>query len=326
LASGKPDLRPLDSAVLALRFPASVLRVWGADERRREQIREHLVEECDAVALDGDAMAIVPKPGDPAVFDAGLHWSRRVLTMLESSAIDGPRILISPAELLLRGNEVLGLFDDVAEDIAERPPDLRPNNTYLTTWAAETLETSWDLRSSGAYRGPSGREVPLVQVLGRKISTAPWRNPGLLGRKIESTARPDLQRLLEDHLKDTVVRVTGPPGCGKSRLVWELLQSKARMFLWLQAHPERRRALTLAQQIEEQLLEPHDDQDSDPLHPQLDVHRKPENDLSSRASHAMRLTRSSRCWPPANPPMDRSTWCATTSNRSRRKISSSCWR
>jgi len=266
-------MRPLNTSSLTLQYPTSVLRIWGGDDRSRSQVREAVVDNCHAVELADDALAIIPRPGDPAVFDAGLHWSRRILANLESST-DGPRILLSPAELLLRGSEILGLHDDVGDDVAARPPDLPPNHAYLTTWAAQTLETSWDLKSSGAYRGPSGREVPLVRAARRTISTAPWRNPSLLGKRIEATPRPELEGVLSEHLKDRVIRVTGPPGCGKTRLVWETLQHDARMFLWLQAQPERRNSLSLAEQLSGQLLDSDATRELDPLHPRVDAHRR----------------------------------------------------
>jgi hypothetical protein len=246
-------MNPSDSIALARQYPTSVVRVWGSDARTRAKVRDALLSQCQAVELEGEALAIIPQPGDPAVFDAGVHWSRRVLAGLEGTT-DGPRILLSPAELLLRGSEVLGVHDDVAGDVVARPPQLHPNRAYLTTWAAQTLEASWDLKPSGAYRGPSGREVPLVLAGDRVVSTAPWRNPALLGRRIESTSRPELEGVLADHLDDRIIRVTGPAGCGKSRLVWETLQREARMFLWLQAQPERRSGLSLAQQLANQLL------------------------------------------------------------------------
>ncbi|MDH3403531.1 MAG: tetratricopeptide repeat protein [Acidobacteriota bacterium] len=266
-------MRPLDPASLALSYPTSILRVWGANRASRERVREAILGTCDAIELDDHALAIVPKPADPAIFDAGLQWSRKALAAVEA-AVDGPRVLLSPAEILMRGGEVLGVHDDVAQDVTERPPNLRPNEAYLTTWAAQTLEMSWDLQSGGGYRGPSGRHVPLVRAAGRSISTAPWRNAALLGRRIPWTPRPEIGGLLDEHLEDSVVRVTGPPGCGKSRLVWETLQHRASIFLWLHAQPERRQGPSLAQQIAEQLLEPREDRAFDPLHPRLEPHRR----------------------------------------------------
>jgi tetratricopeptide (TPR) repeat protein len=264
-------MNPTDA--LAQQYPTSVVRIWGSDAQTRSQVREAILSQCQAVQLEGEALAIIPQPGDPAVFDAGVHWSRRVLAGLEGTP-DGPRILLSPAELLLRGSEVLGIHDDIALDVVAKPPQLAPNRAYLTTWAAQTLETPWTLKPSGAYRGPSGREVPLVRAGARMVSTAPWRNPGLLGRSIESTSRPELEGLLGDHLDDRIIRVSGPAGCGKSRLVWETLQRRARMFLWLQAQPKRRSGLTLVQQLADQLVQPGDDAGLDPLHPRLDPSRR----------------------------------------------------
>lgn len=266
-------MKPLDPAALALRYPTSILRVWGSDEGTCGRVRDSILEKCDAVELEDGALAILPAGGDPAVFDAGLHWSRRMLARFEATS-DGPRILLSPAELLLRGREVLGVHDDVAVHVHSAPPKLRPNQAYLTTWAAQTLETPWDLQPGGSYRGPSGKEVPLVRAAGPMAATAPWRNPGLLGRRIPATPRPELQSSLEQRLRDSVVRVTGPAGCGKSRLVWETLQHKACMFLWLQAHPRRRGGQGLAQQIAERLLQPRDDREFDPLQPRLDPQRR----------------------------------------------------
>jgi len=247
-------VKTLDSASLALRYPTSVVRVWGSDRASCDLVRDTLLEECDAVGLEDDALAIVPTPGDPAVFDAGLHWSRRMLAKLEGAA-DGPRILLSPAEVLLRGTEVLGIHDDITDNLSRRPPVLDANHAYLTTWAAQSLETSWDLTPSGTYRGASGQQVPLVQATSQTAAVTPWRNPGMLGRQIMSTRRPELEKNLEEHLDDRVIRVTGPVGCGKTRLVWETLHRKQRTFLWLQAHPARRRGLSLARQIAEHVLE-----------------------------------------------------------------------
>lgn len=268
-------MQPLDATSLTLRYPTSVVRLWGGTDDDREQLRDAVLEHCQAVAVGDSALAIPPTAGDPAVFDAGLHWSRQVLARLEGTA-DGPRILLSPAELLLRGTEVLGLHDDIGDDVGASPPDLPGSQTYLTTWAAQTLESSWDLRPSGAYRGPSGREVPLMRAASRVMTTAPWRNPGLLGRRVEQTPRPELEGVLVEHLDDRIIRITGTTGCGKTRLVWETLQHEARMFLWLQAQPERRRGLSLLQQLAGQLLTPSHGGDLDPLHPRIEPHRQGE--------------------------------------------------
>ncbi len=261
---------PVADSPLAVRHPTSVLRVWGADGAR-DQVREAVLGGCQAVEVGPDALAIVPEPGDPGVFDAGLHWSRRVLSQLEVSP-DGPRVLISPAEVLLRGREVLGVHDEIADEVGRRAPTLKSNDIYLTTWAAQTLETSWDLQASGSYRGPSGREFPLVRAMARVRSRAPWRNPEILGREVESTPRPELEAVLAEHLHDPVIRVTGPAGCGKTRLVWETLERSGAIFLWLQAQPERRGGLSLSQQVVDELLDPHHAED--PHRPVLDPERR----------------------------------------------------
>ena len=112
----KTVMPPLDSTTLALQYPTSVLRIWGGSDQARGHLREAVLDHCHAIELADGGLAITPRPGDPAVFDAGLHWSRKILANLEASD-DGPRILISPAELLLRGSEVLGVHDDVGNDV-----------------------------------------------------------------------------------------------------------------------------------------------------------------------------------------------------------------
>lgn len=298
-------MNPLDPATLALRYPTSILRIWGTDAAIGARVRDSILRECDAVELDDGGLAILPEGGDPAVFDAGLHWSRRMLAKFEATG-DGPRILLSPAELLLRGREVLGVHDDVAVHVHKAPPNLRPAEVYLTTWAAQTLETPWDLQPGGSYRGPSGKEVPLVRAAGPVASTAPWRNPGLLGRRIPATPRLELQGALEQRLRDTVIRVTGPAGCGKSRLVWETLQRQACMFLWLQAHPRRRGGQNLAQQIAERLLQPRNENEFDPLQPHLDPQRRRFKDEALIDGGEARTTQSvaamlSACEPSSGP-------------------------
>ena len=276
-------MHPIDSSALALRYPTSIVRVWGSTAYNRQRVREAVLGQCEAVDIGNDGLAIVPKPGDPAVFDAGLHWSRKVLSKIEATA-DGPRILLSPAEVLLRGSEILGVEGDETRDLRHEPPDLRPNETYLTSWAAQTLEMSWNLHDSGTYQSTSGRQVPLLRASERFFSAAPWRNAKLLGRQLSATARPDLEAVLVEHLQDAVVRVTGPAGCGKSRLVWETLRNQDRVVLWTQAQPRRRRGLTIAQQIAESLLETDREREPDPLRPRLDTRRRHQAQSSTASS------------------------------------------
>ncbi|MGH9465002.1 MAG: AAA family ATPase, partial [Thermoanaerobaculia bacterium] len=84
---------------------------------------------------------------------------------------------------------------------------------------------------------------------------APWRNPELLGRRVPWLPRPETEQRLLDRARESVLRISGPLGCGKTRLVHEVLKGQGIAHLSLRAQPPRQ-GPPLAWQLARDLLAP----------------------------------------------------------------------
>ena len=264
------------STSLALRVPAAVLRIWldesAADpDATRSAIANFLLGQNGIYRVGPSDFAILPQ-ADPAPFDTAIYWSRRLPAALGRSG--GPeatplRMLISPGEVILDEEQTELVADAPSEDLQEKPPDLAADQVHLTRWATYQLEQPWQFETVPKYEGPSGRAVPLVRADSPSFALAPWRNPELLARRLKLVARPGVTSVIRDQLEADVLRIHGPIGCGKTRIVWHTLRLEEAQRLWLRARPPRRREASLAEQIVQQLLDPAQPQLEDPRHPRF---------------------------------------------------------
>ncbi len=279
------------SPSLDLRVPAAVLRVWvdqsATDpEATRSAISRYLLGQSGIYQVGPSVFAIVPE-ADPAPFDTAIYWCRTLPEALRRSggAEAAPlRMLISPGEVIL-GEEQAELVPDApSEDFRKKPPDLAADEVHLTRWAVYQLEQPWRFEPAPKYEGPSGRGLPLVRADSPSFAPAPWRNPELLSRRLNTVDRPGLFEVLRGHLEEAALRIHGPIGCGKTRMVWDTLRRQSAQRLWLRARPSRRRDASLAQQIVQQLLEPAPPQQKDRHHPRL-VDPEHRNELAGPGSN-----------------------------------------
>jgi tetratricopeptide (TPR) repeat protein len=245
----------LAELTVALRAPASLLRMLGgAPLPLPEPDRDRM----GLLAVGEGAVAWAPRAGDPAVFDTALAYGSRLLNDAGSHgplSRDRLRLLVSPAELELVDGRLRETADDLADDLRLAPPTITGGAVWLTAHAAAMLEEAWRLSAQAPYRRRSGKEVPLWKAEGPGESGSPWRNPEVLGRRLAWMPRPETEERLLDRLRDPALRVSGPLGCGKTRLVHEMLGRQAIPCLSLRAQPSRRGS-PLAWQIAQELLAP----------------------------------------------------------------------
>ncbi len=259
-----------------LRLPSAVLKIWGGeaapDGAGAEPTAEEVLRRNEGIHSIGEGLfAITPVPGDEAVFDAALTWSEAIRRQpdLVGGGL-GARGLIVPGVLLLSADGTADLEPDaVTSDLAASEPDLEPG-TYMSARAAQTLEYAVTTRLRGSYNTASGSSLPLIEVSGPRYDTPPWRNHEVLGQRTQWVERRASDALAAG-LEEPVLRVTGPAGVGKSRIVWEILQKNRNLRLWLTARPSRLRTPVLAEQALRQILLPSAPQEDDPFHPRLEA-------------------------------------------------------
>lgn len=214
----------MSEPALTLRSPAAALHVLGS-AASADAVREVLVA-LGALPTETGCFTFHLKPGDPAVFDTALTGGARLLNeAAASSTIERERLqlLVSPAQATLQGGAVRGVEADLAEDLRQRPPSLEGGSVYLTSHSARMLEDTWRLSAGRPYRRPSGKEVPLWRAEGPGERRSPWRNPDLLDRPTTWVPRPELEERLTDRLEEPALLVSGPLGCGKTRLAHTVL-------------------------------------------------------------------------------------------------------
>ncbi len=237
---------------LAFRAPSSLLRAFGRSAPLLEPSRDGE----GPVSLADGVLAWVPQAGDPAVFDAALSYGGR---LLNEAGRAGPqrreslRLFVSPAELELIDGQVRQTADELDEDLRAAPPAIDGGSVWMTGYVAVMLEDAWRLTPQAAYRRRSGKEVPLLKAEGPAERSAPWRNSELLGRRVPWLPRPETEERLLDRAHEPVLRVNGPLGCGKTRLVHEILNRQGIAHLSLRAQPVRQ-GPSLAWQIARDLL------------------------------------------------------------------------
>jgi tetratricopeptide (TPR) repeat protein len=258
-------------SILNLRLPVATVRFWDADGRRpAAALPPTLPDDAGILALAEDRFLVLPSAGDPAIFDTAVHWCRRLLAG-PAGAKQPPRLaaLVAPGEATSSGGRIRPIADSLTEDLDRRPPDVVAGRIYLTAWAARILERAHILEAGISYQGPSGTSVPLMEVGRPAASLEPWRNPAIFNRPVRLVERKSAAAQLQAALDGAGLRLEGPLGCGKSRLLAACLDERSAVRLWLHAQPARRGGPNLLAQIAGQLLAPTERQRNDPRHPTI---------------------------------------------------------
>jgi tetratricopeptide (TPR) repeat protein len=234
-----------------LELPAALLSV-RAEKGRDAALVEAFRQACGARPgvhwLEEGLCAVLPDAADPAVFDTAIALARELLAAAPAGG-GGSTLaaLILPGRARVGSEVVSPVADPLVEDLARKPPACSPGRLYLTSYAAARLEVPRRQAKAGTYNGPSGSRVPLLEVLGDELQPVSWRNAHLLRRRHPYTPRPQLDAALAD--APPVVRVTGPPGCGKGRAVHHALAARRTAALWTSCRPSRQRGPGLAAQL-----------------------------------------------------------------------------
>ena len=258
---------------LNLRLPVAMVRFWA---RRRAAGRPtRCSPRCPPTPASTSwrrtVFVVLPAAGDPAIFDTAVHWCRRLLAGSASAGQPTPlAALVAPGEAALSGGRIQPLDNPLSRDLDSRPPELEAGRIYLTAWAARILERSHTLEAGTSYQGPSGTSVPLMEVGRPTPSLEPWRNPEIFNRPVQLVERRTHAPRLQAALGGVGLRLEGPPGCGKTRLLAACLDRRDAVRLWLRAQPARRGAPNLLAQIAGQLLAPTARQREDSHHPLLE--------------------------------------------------------
>jgi AAA ATPase-like protein len=237
---------------LTLRLPAVLLRYWSDPraESYAESIAAPLCELPGVRRVDSHMLAVLPIPGDPGEVGTAVLLAermiadyRRHLPERRQESGTGLGVLAVPGWVRLAGRGVRYEPEPLLDDLALRPPQLPRDRVYLTGYAASRVEGRWALASSGTYEGASGARATLFERTGSRPDARPWHNARLLRRSLSYQPRPAVERSLGEHAASPLLRVAGPLGCGKTRLVWQVLGPEGTAadgpVLWVPLPPRR---------------------------------------------------------------------------------------
>ena len=268
-----------------LRLPGAVLRIWperGSSSAAKSKDLDDLLPNLPGLhRLDSGIAVVTPDAPDPAPVDTAIHIGTTLVEGLQRRQAPtgelGPRVLVSPGEVLFRQGLASLAVDAVGEHVEAWAGNLRPGRVHVTGWAASMLEEPRELVPSSVTAELLGGSIPVFEVGPPQRVGAPWRNPELLNRRLKPLPRTALFNSVKDHLTAPAWRVEGALGCGKSRLVFEVLLRTGTPALWVRAQPSRRRGRSLVRQMAEQLLAPPSPTSALPLLPRIrDVQLKDE--------------------------------------------------
>ena len=256
-----------DAGPLTSRQSCAVFRLWhgkGPGEPAGPVV-DFLLSRPGLHRVGESLFAVTTVPGDPAVYDAAVAWSE---TLRAGEGGGELRSLIAPGMLRLDEEGRCELeADAVSRDLEGEAPRLEAG-TYLTSRAFRNLEYAIERRGDQRLATASGIDVPLVRAGAQRLDQPPWRNREVLGQPSPWIERLDA-RPVQEAIEEPVVRLVGPIGTGKTRLLAETLRRLEIRHLWLTTRPGRLGGPTLAAQLLRQLLLPSPGQHVDPLHPRL---------------------------------------------------------
>ncbi|MEO8274584.1 MAG: tetratricopeptide repeat protein [Thermoanaerobaculia bacterium] len=216
--------------------PAALLHLWPGSDKSAADRLTSVAARADGVFPAGtNRWLILPLPGNAAFFDRAVALGEVVVAGAAGErARQGASLLITPAAAEI-GAQVTLLGEALLEEIAQRIPAIPAGKVLLTTHAAHHLEGSWAVEPSGNLTFGSGRLIPLAAVKPRAVAIPTWRNPEVLSRTAKWVPRPEVEEPLTESLGQPVVRVIGPFGVGKTRLVWEVMRAMGEPTIWRNA-------------------------------------------------------------------------------------------
>lgn len=214
--------------------PAALTWVWhrtGSPIRKR---LEAIAGRGFALAAAGDGRWLaLPTPGDPAVFDRAVAFATEALREAAAAAAE-LRVLIVPAATRI-GESVRLVDEPLILELAAKRPEIEAGKILLSSHAAHQLESPHTVDRAGSLTFGGGRQIPLAAVRPRATATPIWRNPEVLSRALKWVPRPEVEAALATRLREPLLRVEGPLGVGKTRLVWEVLRSGGEPTIWRNA-------------------------------------------------------------------------------------------
>jgi len=222
-------------------LPVAALRLWGGADAQESLPTQ---PDGDPPLLDlGDGqIALLPGPGRPDVFDRAFLLARRWLEEGAAAGGGGERRVLVAAARVRIGAEVEWIDDEVVGLLRGPSAGLAAGRVHATSHALHGAEGRYRARAIEPLALPSGHRLPILVIEGRAERIEPWRNREALGVKLRWLPRPELeQRLGEAMATHEVVRVSGPPGVGKSRLVATVLEGLGAAAAWIDLSLDRRR-------------------------------------------------------------------------------------
>ncbi len=249
---------PDESILRSTTLPAAFLRGWdgrggaslaaarealaGAGGDRRPGVRW----------LRDDLCAVLPVAGDPAVYDVALQVARELVAAAQAGAPEGEAqrlgLLVLSGRVLTDGDAIRPESERLLDDLEQRPPEVGAEPIWATSLVASRLEVPCRTGTRILYTGPSGTRVPILSVGEEDRAAPPWRSPTLFRRRIERVRRPDVERMVAAPGAVEALRVIGPLGCGKTRVVWHAVDGGGTVIR-AAARPERHRGPSLAAQL-----------------------------------------------------------------------------
>ncbi len=222
----------------ALLLPAALLRLWAPEALCRE-LGEEVEVAPDLRLLGPGLVAALPGAGRPQVFDRALALGRRRIAAANDRA--AVRALVAPGTLHL-GPDAEPVEDEVFRLLAGAPPRLAPGAVHATSHAVYGCEGSPRSVAAGRVDLPSGRQLPIFSIAESAARLPRRRNLEVLGLKRRWVPRPQLEKQLGRELAESrVVRLVGPLGAGKSRLVEATLEKRRLGAAWFDAALARQR-------------------------------------------------------------------------------------
>lgn len=208
-----------------LELPAAFLRFWavpGADN----DLFASLASMPGICRIDEFQLAVYPVAGRGEVFSTALSLAEE-LVRRASDPDKIPALLIFPGVLRRSPERSEPVPSPLMEDLSRRGPALVPGGIFITGYVASWLAGRYRLGEEQIYEAPSGRRVPVRQVLGLADEVVPWHNRTVLGHRTQ-IPRPALAADLSEALTRPVVRVSGSLGAGKTFAVWQQLDGPKR--------------------------------------------------------------------------------------------------
>ena len=248
---------------IPLRLPCVFLYLWTDSDSPKgpEEACEDLTRHPGVHSFSHNLLAILPIAGDAADIDLALSLATRGE---ESSQLG---TLVFPGEVLVEMGELQAAPEEVLESLQNNIPDLPAGEIYLTGYAASRLEGQWPtVEVPAPSKNAPLAGVSILRLSGHRTDPKPWHNPHLLLRETSYVPRAEVEQALLSQSTSPVIRVKGPLGCGKSRLVWETLgpgldelnaatpELREGAAVWIALRPRRYRSRPLGLRLLEQIV------------------------------------------------------------------------